>query len=112
MICVGTPSHKDGDIDMTYITRVTQEIADILSTLGKEHILVYRSTMPPGIMDKVLYPLLYYKNNLSPDKVHIAYNPEFLREGSAIYDFYHPSKTVIGVYERDEALGADTSSLV
>ena len=61
MICVGTPSHKDGDIDMTYITRVTQEIADILSTLGKEHILVYRSTMPPGIMDKVLYPLLYYK---------------------------------------------------
>lgn len=105
MICVGTPSHNDGDIDMTYITRVTQEIADILSTLGKEHILVYRSTMPPGIMDKVLYPLLYYKKNLSPDKVHIAYNPEFLREGSAIYDFYHPAKTVIGVYEGDETLG-------
>ena len=105
MICVGTPVHKDGNIDTTFITRVTQEIAEVLTVLGKKHILVYRSTILPGMMDKVIYPLLFYKNNLSPDKVHITYNPEFLREGSAIFDFYYPAKTVIGIYDGDNEIG-------
>ena len=105
MVCVGTPSRKDGSIDMTYVTRVSQEIAEVLAHLQKEHILVYRSTIAPGMIDKVIYPLLFYRNGLSPEKVHLAYNPEFLREGSGIFDFYHPSRTVIGVYDESQEAG-------
>lgn len=105
MICVGTPSCEDGSVDMTYVTRVTQEISEVLGELGKEHILVYRSTIAPGMIDKVIYPLLFYRNGLSPEKVHLAYNPEFLREGSGIFDFYHPSRTVIGVYDKSQEAG-------
>ena len=103
MVCVGTPSDSDGSVDMNFIKRITKQIAFSLEKQIKEYLIVYRSTIPPGLMDTFIYP--YFKNRIFSGRIHIAYNPEFLREGSAVADFYHPSRTVIGIDKGKEKTG-------
>ncbi len=98
IVCVGTPSGVDGAHDMSYIAQVTQNIAQtIQADRTKPLTLAYRSTMRPGSCENVIWPII--QNALGEranDLVELVYNPEFLREASAIQDYFNPPKIVIG----------------
>lgn len=110
LICVGTPSQNNGNLDLRYVEAVCEEIGSALCEKDEFHIVVTRSTMLPGSMMNTVIPAL---EKASGKKAGIDFgvcnNPEFLREGTAVYDFYHPPKTVIG--ETDEKSGAAIASL-
>jgi len=97
LICVGTPGQTNGSLDLTYVRRVVQQIGEQLGKAGGYRVIVIRSTLLPGSMQSVVIPLLEQASNrkAGPD-FGVCINPEFLREGSAIYDYDHPPKTVIG----------------
>ncbi|HYD58215.1 MAG TPA: nucleotide sugar dehydrogenase [Burkholderiales bacterium] len=100
-VCVGTPSLPNGGIDLRYIRRVCEEIG---RTLAKHHgapVIVMRSTMLPGTMREVVIPTLEkYSGKRAGEEFGVCINPEFLREGTAVHDYYHPPKTVIGEMNR------------
>ena len=96
-VCVGTPSQSNGNLDLKYIRRVCKEIGEALTHKPKSHIVVIRSTILPGTMRNVIIPILKETSGRSIGKeLGICNNPEFMREGQAVQDFYHPPKTVIG----------------
>lgn len=97
LVCVGTPSHANGGLDLRYVERVCQEIGHALKKRAPGHVVVIRSTMLPGTMANVVRPTLE-KASGQTDGAHFstAINPEFLREGTAIADYDHPPKIVIG----------------
>lgn len=98
MVCVGTPSSPDGSHNMTYVGQATRQIAEAVSTSRKTKLTVaYRSTFRPGTIKDMITPM--YEGLHGSDwrrKVELVYNPEFLRETSAIADFFHPPKVVVG----------------
>jgi GDP-mannose 6-dehydrogenase len=97
LICVGTPSKKNGQIDLTQIKRVSSEIGRALATKNSHHIVVVRSTILPGTVHSTIIPLLEEHSGKRVGRnFGIAYNPEFLREATAVNDFFNPPKTVIG----------------
>ncbi len=97
MICVGTPSRNTGDLDLTYIKRVCEDIGAALAKKPARHIVVTRSTMLPGSMSGTVIPALEQSSGKrAGEGFGIAINPEFLRESTAVADFYNPPKTVIG----------------
>lgn len=97
MICVGTPSQENGDVDLSYVLRLSEKIGQVLKNKKEFHTLVFRSTVPPGTTEEVVIPAL---EESSGKKVYIdfdvCFNPEFLREGSSVYDFYNPPFTILG----------------
>ena len=97
LICVGTPSNDDGSINLSYILNVCKDIGFALAEKKDFHVVVVRSTVLPGTTEKIIIPTL---EEHSGKKVGIDFgvcvNPEFLREGTSVYDFYHPPMTVIG----------------
>ena len=96
-VCVGTPSQLNGNLDLQYIRRVCKQIGEVLKHKMERHIMVIRSTILPGTMRNVVIPILeQFSCKKAGEEVGICNNPEFLREGTAVYDFYHPPKTVIG----------------
>lgn len=96
-ICVGTPSGANGSLDLRYVRRVAEQIGEALKSKYAYHLVVFRSTMLPGSVDDVLRPILEATSGkVAGSDFGVAYNPEFLREGSSIYDYYHPPRTVIG----------------
>ena len=102
LICVGTPSRPNASLDLSYVARVCEEIGAALRAHTSPHIVCVRSTMVPGSTETVVVPSL--EKGLGgplPDRVRVAVNPEFLREGTAVYDFFNPPKTVVGA--EDEA---------
>ena len=104
LICVGTPSQDNGNLDLKYVESVCQEIGNILRDKNEFHIVVARSTMLPGSMVNTVIPILENSSGKIAGKdFGVCNNPEFLREGAAVYDFYNPPKTVIG--ESDEKSG-------
>ena len=98
LICVGTPSQDNGSVDLSYILRVTEKIGQLLKIKSGFHTLIYRSTIPPGTTEDQIIPLL---EESSGKKIYVdfdvCFNPEFLREGSSVYDFYNPPFTVVGL---------------
>ncbi len=104
LICVGTPSLSNGRLDLKYVRNVCEEIGSVLKNESDFHVVVIRSTMLPGSMRNVVIPTLEeYSGKQTGKDFGICINPEFLREGTAVYDFYHPPKTVIG--ETDQRSG-------
>ncbi|NML52590.1 UDP-glucose/GDP-mannose dehydrogenase family protein [Streptomyces sp. R302] len=110
LVCVGTPSAANGSLCTGYLERVTEEIGAALAERGGRHTVVYRSTMLPGTCLNLLVPILekYLGGTVGVD-VGVAVNPEFLREGTSVRDFFDPPKTVIG--ELDAAGGDVVESL-
>ena len=102
LICVGTPSQCNGNLDLDYVSRVCAELGAALRDKEEFHVVVVRSTMLPGSMSKVVIPVLEEMSGKMAGKDFGAcINPEFLREGTAVQDFYHPAKTVIGESDED-----------
>jgi GDP-mannose 6-dehydrogenase len=103
-ICVGTPSQSNGNLDLSYIRRVCEQIGQALKTKSARHTVVIRSTIVPGTMHKIVIPVLEeFSGKKAGADFGVCHNPEFLREGSAVKDFNSPPKTVIG--ELDKASG-------
>ncbi|EZH76508.1 GDP-mannose 6-dehydrogenase [Ectopseudomonas composti] len=103
-ICVGTPSKKNGDLELNYIEGVCREIGMAMRDKNERHTVVVRSTVLPGTAKNVVLPIL---EDCSGKKAGVdfglAVNPEFLRESTAIKDYDFPPMTVIG--ELDTASG-------
>jgi GDP-mannose 6-dehydrogenase len=97
LVCVGTPSLANGNLDLSHVRKVCEEIGASLKEKDAFHVVVLRSTMLPGSMRNVVIPTLeeYSGKNAGVD-FGVCNNPEFLREGTAVYDYYNPPKTVIG----------------
>lgn len=110
IICVGTPSNQNGSLNLNYVQRVCSDIGRALADKASYHVVVVRSTILPGSTETVVIPAL---EQASGKKVGcdfgVCFNPEFLREGSSIKDFYDPPFVVIG--SDDERAIAITSQL-
>src|SRR3989344_5450032 len=90
-ICVGTPPKENGEADLSYVEDVSHAIADVMDSYK---LIVEKSTVPVKTGDKVSRTIrAYNKRNVDFDVVS---NPEFLREGSAVNDFMHPDRVVVG----------------
>jgi GDP-mannose 6-dehydrogenase len=97
LICVGTPSLSNGSLDLSYIVRVCQDIGNALRSKSGFHTIVIRSTVLPGTIDETIVPELERASGRTVgDGFGVVSNPEFLREGSSIRDFYEPPFTLIG----------------
>jgi GDP-mannose 6-dehydrogenase len=101
IICVGTPSRPDGSPELTAIETVWKEIGYAIRAKTTRHYVVVRSTVLPGTMRNLVTPLLTEGAGNVPFSV--AFNPEFLREGSAVADFNRPAKTIVGAADKETA---------
>lgn len=96
-VCVGTPSQSNGNLDLRYIRRICEQIGHALQTKAGRHTVVIRSTVLPGTMKNVVIPTLEeFSGKKAGADFGACYNPEFLREGTAVKDFRYPPKTVFG----------------
>lgn len=97
LVCVGTPSESSGRLNLSYVQRVCQEIGVALRDHPAFHVVVLRSTMLPGSMREIVIPTLEeFSGKRAGIDFGVCNNPEFLREGTAIHDFFNPPKTIIG----------------
>jgi len=104
LICVGTPSNANGSLDLSFVKRVCEEIGDELKTKNSRHVVVVRSTMIPGsILDVVKPTLEAHSGKRAPSDLAVCINPEFLREGTSVKDFYAPPFTLIGADDESSA---------
>ena len=100
MICVGTPSKKNGDLGLEYIEAVCREIGNVLRDTTRRHTIVVRSTVLPGTVKNVVIPMLEQCSGKKAGvDFGVAVNPEFLRESTAIKDYDQPPMTVIGEFD-------------
>lgn len=110
IICVGTPTRKNGDPDLRHVTEVCGQIGSAIGRKPPGHVVVVRSTVLPGTTKATVLPLLEASaGKRACEHFAVAHNPEFLREGSAIRDFEKPSRTVIGAL--DDATAARVAEL-
>ena len=100
LVCVGTPSRRNGSLDVTAVERVCEEIGAAVREKAAPHRVVIRSTILPGTMRAVVIPALERTAGPARDLVEVANNPEFLRESTAVYDYDNPPKTVVGADDR------------
>ena len=111
-LCAGTPSRKDGDIDLSQVREATRSIARALKTKKDYFVLVIKSTVMPGTTESVIIPLLERISGKRAGKdFGVCVNPEFLREGSAVKDFLFPKEQGIVIGELDEKSGDWLSKL-
>jgi len=97
LVCVGTPSRPNGSIDLSYIMRVSQEIAVAMRAKKRWHTVVIRSTVMPGTIDTHVIPAIEQASGLKHgEHFAVCSNPEFLREGTSIKDFRDPPFTLVG----------------
>ena len=100
-VCVGTPSQSNGNLDLRFIRRICEQIGHALQSKAAHHTVVIRSTILPGTMKNVVIPTLEeFSRKVAGTDFGVCYNPEFLREGTAVRDFRSPPKTVFGEIDR------------
>jgi GDP-mannose 6-dehydrogenase len=101
LVCVGTPSQPNGGIDLKYVRRVCEQIGGAIQSHAGAPVIVMRSTLLPGTMRELVIPTLERSSGKKAgEEFGLCINPEFLREGTAVHDYYHPPKTVIGEVNR------------
>lgn len=99
-ICVGTPSNQDGSIDLAHVRSAAAGIGRILRQKPTDHTIIVKSTVLPGTTEGVVLPIIEEESGKQAfSDFGLASNPEFLREGSALTDFFEPDRIVIGVFE-------------
>jgi GDP-mannose 6-dehydrogenase len=104
LICVGTPGHHNGSLDLTHVNGVCKQIGSALETKRPYHIVAVRSTMLPGTIAETVIPALeVFSGKKSGRDFGVAINPEFLREGTSIHDFNNPPFTLIGADDEESA---------
>jgi GDP-mannose 6-dehydrogenase len=104
LVCVGTPSNPNGSLDLSYIKRTCQDIGAALEQKRGPHTVVMRSTMLPGSIEQTVLPALeVYSGRKAGRDLGVCINPEFLREGTSLKDFYAPPFTLIGADDEDTA---------
>jgi GDP-mannose 6-dehydrogenase len=97
LVCVGTPSAEDGSLDLGHVKRACAEVGGALRTLGRFVTVVMRSTMLPGSVLQELAPVIEQASGMKAGEgFGVAYNPEFLREGTAVEDFFGADYTILG----------------
>ena len=110
MVCVGTPGNGNGSLNLAFVERVCSDIGAVLAEVDDWRLVAIRSTMLPGSMRNLVIPALEQASGKRAGAdFGVCFNPEFLREGSAVHDFDEPPKTVIG--EIDERSGDVLASL-
>lgn len=101
LICVGTPSLRNGGIDLQYVQRVCEQIGTALREHQGAPVVAMRSTLLPGTMQEVVIPTLEARSGKRAGvEFGVCVNPEFMREGTAVQDYDRPPKTVIGELNR------------
>ncbi len=103
-ICVGTPSNNDGSIDLTYIKDAAKTIGQTLRHKKGWHLVVVKSTVVPGTTQNIVLPLLEkYSQKRAGTDFGVGMTPEFLKEGVAVHDFFHPDRIVLGTQDPKSA---------
>jgi GDP-mannose 6-dehydrogenase len=106
LVCVGTPSRRNGSLDLTYLTRVCEQIGDALRGKPTYHVVVVRSTVLPGTTHGVVIPAIERRaGGRYGEAFGVSVNPEFLREGTALRDFRQPPMTLVGHNHAADAAG-------
>lgn len=96
-VCVGTPAGSNGNQDLSAITRIAEQIGEVLPEKASRHIIVIRSTVKPGTIEEVIQPAIERTSGLKAGRdFSLCFQPEFLREGTSIDDYDHPPLTVVG----------------
>jgi GDP-mannose 6-dehydrogenase len=99
-VCVGTPSLRNGKLDLCHIEKVTREIGSALKRKKSGHTFVLRSTVLPATTESIVLPILEQASGRRAGiDFTVAYNPEFMREGSAVADFLQPPYTILGAQD-------------
>lgn len=101
LICVGTPSNLDGSIDLQHIKRACMDIGKALKDKKEFSIVVLRSTVLPGTAQSIVKIIENESGKKVTKDFGVCVNPEFMREGQAIYDFYNPERIVIGETDKN-----------
>jgi GDP-mannose 6-dehydrogenase len=104
LVCVGTPSQANGKLNIGAVEAVCRQIGEAITRKAGRHAVVIRSTVLPGAMKNAILPILEQATGSRAGiAFSLAHNPEFLREGSAVSDFFSPPKTVIGAVDEEGA---------
>ena len=109
LICVGTPSRSNGDIDLVYVETAVREIGAALAQTNEPHTVVIRSTVKPGTVKRMGAILEEASGRRLSDNLSIGVNPEFLREGQGVADFLAPPLILVGA--DDERTASKIASL-
>jgi GDP-mannose 6-dehydrogenase len=96
-VCVGTPSLRSGKLDLSHVEHVSREIGAALKQKSSFHTIVLRSTVLPGTTETLMTPTIESASGKRAGvDFAVCYNPEFMREGSAVGDFLQPPYTILG----------------
>lgn len=110
LVCVGTPSRRNGSLDLDHLLRAVESVGRSLAAADRYHVVAVRSTVLPGTIEQEVIPALEASSGrrAGPD-FGVCVNPEFLREGEAVRDFESPPFTLIG--ETDSRAGDAVAAL-
>ena len=113
LVCVGTPTSSDGGTDLSFVLKVTEEIGKALEKAVQPYKIFLRSTVPPGAVKDVVLPRLSEASGrVLGQGLELYFNPEFLRQGSALKDFYQAPFTVIGIHPDMDGMESDIAQEV
>lgn len=102
VVAVGTRSQRNGSIDLSFVRRVAEQIGELIRDRDDYLVVAIRSTVLPGTTHDLVIPVLEETSGKRVGQgFGISVNPEFLREGTSVHDFYHPPKIIIGAIDEE-----------